>query len=41
MYSCSAHLDSWDAATGATDNGTGTILMMEVHEDPEENLSQS
>lgn len=26
----SAHLDSWDAATGATDNGTGTILMMEV-----------
>jgi carboxypeptidase Q len=26
----SAHLDSWDAGTGATDNGTGTILMMEV-----------
>src|SRR5690606_23561958 len=26
----SAHLDSWDGATGATDNGTGTILMMEV-----------
>ena len=26
----SAHLDTWDGATGATDNGTGTILMMEV-----------
>lgn len=26
----SAHFDSWDGATGATDNGTGTILMMEV-----------
>lgn len=26
----SAHLDSWDGAQGATDNGTGTILMMEV-----------
>lgn len=26
----SAHLDSWDGGTGATDNGTGTILMMEV-----------
>ncbi len=26
----SAHLDSWDAASGATDNGTGTILMMET-----------
>jgi hypothetical protein len=26
----SAHLDSWDGASGATDNGTGTILMMEV-----------
>lgn len=26
----SAHLDSWDAGTGATDNATGTILMMEV-----------
>jgi carboxypeptidase Q len=26
----SAHLDSWDAASGATDNGTGTILMMEA-----------
>ena len=25
----SAHLDSWDAASGATDNGTGTIVMME------------
>lgn len=26
----SAHLDSWDAASGATDNGTGSVLMMEV-----------
>ncbi|RLD29114.1 MAG: peptidase M28 [Bacteroidetes bacterium] len=26
----SAHLDSWDGATGATDNGTGTIIMMEA-----------
>lgn len=26
----SAHLDSWHAASGATDNGTGTILMMEA-----------
>lgn len=26
----SAHLDSWDAGTGATDNGSGTILMLEV-----------
>lgn len=26
----SAHFDSWDAGTGATDNGTGSILMMEV-----------
>jgi carboxypeptidase Q len=26
----SAHLDSWHAATGATDNGTGTVLMMEA-----------
>jgi Zn-dependent M28 family amino/carboxypeptidase len=26
----SAHLDSWDAASGATDNGTGTLLMMET-----------
>ena len=26
----SAHLDSWDGAQGATDNGTGTVLMMEV-----------
>ncbi len=26
----SAHLDSWDGATGATDNATGTIIMMEV-----------
>jgi carboxypeptidase Q len=25
----SAHFDSWDAASGATDNGTGTIIMME------------
>ncbi|MFH1265600.1 MAG: M20/M25/M40 family metallo-hydrolase [Planctomycetota bacterium] len=26
----SAHLDSWDAAAGATDNGTGTITMLEA-----------
>jgi carboxypeptidase Q len=26
----SAHLDSWDGSSGATDNGTGTILMMEA-----------
>jgi hypothetical protein len=26
----SAHLDSWHGATGATDNGTGTILMLEA-----------
>jgi hypothetical protein len=26
----SAHLDSWDAASGATDNGTGTVLIMEA-----------
>ncbi len=26
----SAHFDSWDGGTGATDNGTGTVLMMEV-----------
>jgi carboxypeptidase Q len=26
----SAHLDSWDAGSGATDNGTGTIIMMEA-----------
>lgn len=26
----SAHLDSWDGATGATDNGTGVITMMEA-----------
>jgi hypothetical protein len=25
-----AHLDSWDLATGATDNGTGTSVIMEV-----------
>lgn len=25
-----AHLDSWHAATGATDNGTGTITMLEA-----------
>jgi carboxypeptidase Q len=25
-----AHLDSWDGASGATDNGTGTIMMMEA-----------
>ncbi len=26
----SAHFDSWDAASGATDNGTGTLIMMEA-----------
>lgn len=26
----SAHLDSWHAASGATDNGTGTIMMLEA-----------
>jgi len=26
----SAHLDSWDGAQGATDNGTGTLVMMEA-----------
>ncbi len=26
----SAHLDSWDGGTGATDNGTGTLVMMET-----------
>jgi carboxypeptidase Q len=26
----SAHLDSWDAGSGATDNGTGTIVILEA-----------
>lgn len=26
----SAHFDSWDGGTGATDNGTGSIVMMEA-----------
>ena len=26
----SAHFDSWDGSSGATDNGTGTITMMEA-----------
>ncbi|MEJ7812915.1 MAG: M20/M25/M40 family metallo-hydrolase [Gemmatimonadaceae bacterium] len=26
----SAHFDSWDGASGATDNGTGTLTMMEA-----------
>jgi hypothetical protein len=26
----SAHFDSWDGASGATDNGTGTLMMMEA-----------
>ncbi|HEX6038756.1 M20/M25/M40 family metallo-hydrolase [Longimicrobium sp.] len=26
----SAHFDSWDAASGATDNGTGVLVMMEA-----------
>ncbi len=25
-----AHLDSWDGASGSTDNGTGTVMMMEA-----------
>ena len=25
-----AHVDSWDGASGATDNGTGTIMMLEA-----------
>lgn len=26
----SAHFDSWDGGTGATDNGTGSVTMMEI-----------
>src|SRR5688572_29820865 len=26
----SAHFDSWDASSGATDNGTGTLVMLEA-----------
>ena len=26
----SSHFDSWDAASGATDNGTGTVVMLEA-----------
>ena len=26
----SAHFDSWEASSGATDNGTGTVMMMEA-----------
>jgi hypothetical protein len=26
----SSHFDSWDGASGATDNGTGTVVMMEA-----------
>jgi carboxypeptidase Q len=26
----SAHMDSWDSGSGATDNGTGTIIMLEA-----------
>ena len=26
----SAHFDSWDGAQGATDNGTGTLVMLEA-----------
>ena len=29
------HLDSWIAGTGATDNGAGTIVAMEVDADSE------
>lgn len=30
MVIVGGHLDSWDLATGATDNGTGTVVAMEV-----------
>jgi carboxypeptidase Q len=30
MVILGAHQDSWDLGTGATDNGTGTVVMMEV-----------
>lgn len=30
MVIVGAHLDSWDLSTGATDNGTGTVVAMEV-----------
>ena len=26
----SAHFDSWDGGSGATDNATGTVIMMEA-----------
>ena len=26
----SAHFDSWDGSSGATDNGTGTLMAMEA-----------
>ena len=37
----SAHFDSWDGATGATDNGTGTITMMEAARILKKNISKS
>src|SRR3712207_7632315 len=30
LFRSSAHFDSWDAASGATDNGTGTVTMVEA-----------
>ena len=35
----SAHFDSWDGGTGATDNGTGTITMMETARILKKNIS--
>ena len=37
----SAHFDSWDGASGATDNGTGTITMLEAMRILKQRLSQS
>ncbi len=42
----SAHFDSWDGASGTTDNGTGTLIMMEairilhkVHPSPQRTIA--
>ena len=37
----SAHFDSWDGGTGATDNGTGTLTMMEAMRILKKNISKS
>ena len=37
----SAHFDSWDAASGATDNASGAVVMMEAHAHPPPRLSRS